>query len=54
MRTKKTKGLWLGLMTVILCAILCAGIVSAAYAASGSSSYVNFDANGGNGWMGTV
>ena len=54
MRTKKTKGLWLGLMTVILCAILCAGIVSAAYATSGSSSYVNFDANGGNGWMGTV
>lgn len=54
MRTKKTKGLWSGLMTVILCAILCAGIVSAAYAASGSSSYVNFDANGGNGWMGTV
>ena len=54
MRTRKTKGLWLELMTVILCAILCAGIVSAAYAASGSSSYVNFDANGGNGWMGTV
>ena len=44
----------LGLAALMLCAVLCAGIVSAALAAGGYASYVNFDANGGSDWMNSI
>ncbi len=54
MQIRKKKGLPRRLITLVLCALLCAGTVSAFAATGGSSIYVNFDANGGDGWMGTV
>ncbi len=54
MQNRKTRGRLWGIMALFLCALMGIGIISSAFAAGGSSSYVNFDANGGNGWMGTV
>ena len=54
MRTGKKNDLRPGLAVLIVCAVLCAGMVSAAYAAGGNASYVNFDNNGGSGWMNSM
>lgn len=52
MQKRKTKGLCFGPMTLILCAILGVGIISAALAADGGGSVsVGFYSNGGSGWM---